>query len=184
MVDHQTTVEVEEWRAVPDCGGRYAVSSLGRVKRLVAMRGKRAGHVFKCGPAKNGYVQAHLFVRGRARTLLVHHIVAAAFIGDRPPGYEINHKDRDKTNNRAGNLEYLTKAANVQHAVENGAFTGRRVPIGVECGQSKATPEIVRAIRLRYAHGGISMAALGRAHALNPTTVWQIIHRKSWAHVL
>lgn len=185
MVDHQTTAEVEEWRAMPDCDGRYAVSSLGRIKRLIAMRGKRAHHVFKLGLTKNGYVQVSLFVRGRGRTLLVHHIVAAAFIGSRPEGHEVNHKDGNKANNRASNLEYLTKLANMRHAVEQlGAFEGRRVAVGTDCRQSKVEESDVRRIRTRYANGGISMAALGRDYGLNATTVWQIIHRRSWAHVL
>lgn len=39
----------------------------------------------------------------------LHRLVAEAFIGS-VEGLEVHHKDRDKENNRADNLEVLTKA--------------------------------------------------------------------------
>jgi hypothetical protein len=44
------------------------------------------------------------------RQFTVHSLVAAAFIGPRPEGHEIHHRDRDKSNAMVGNLEYLTQA--------------------------------------------------------------------------
>lgn len=43
----------------------------------------------------------------------LHRLVAQAFIGD-IEGREVHHKDLDKTNNRADNLEILTKAEHDQ----------------------------------------------------------------------
>jgi hypothetical protein len=42
----------------------------------------------------------------------VHLLVAAAFIGPCPPGYTVDHLDRDKRNNRPGNFEYVTRLEN------------------------------------------------------------------------
>ncbi len=54
----------------------------------------------------------------------VHELVALAFIGPRPadPGvaFEIDHRDGDKQNNRASNLEYVTRAENRRRAVAAG----------------------------------------------------------------
>jgi hypothetical protein len=50
----------------------------------------------------------------------VHHLVAAAFLGPKPDGAEVNHKDCDKTNNALSNLEYVSRGENIAHALANG----------------------------------------------------------------
>lgn len=52
----------------------------------------------------NGYK----YVRLSGSTHTVHSLVAKAFLGERPDGYHIHHKDGDPSNNRLDNLEYLT----------------------------------------------------------------------------
>lgn len=61
-----------------------------------------------------------LYGKGRSKTYLVHALVASAFIGKRPKGYDVNHKDGNKLNNYIDNLEYITSAENKYHAVANG----------------------------------------------------------------
>lgn len=53
----------------------------------------------------------------------VHRLVAKLFIGSRPKGCIVNHKDGHKDNNHVNNLEYMTQSENVQHAVDNGLRT-------------------------------------------------------------
>lgn len=47
-------------------------------------------------------------------TFTIHEIVADTFIGPRPKGMEIDHKDEDKSNNDVTNLEYVTHAENMR----------------------------------------------------------------------
>lgn len=47
-------------------------------------------------------------------TFTIHEIVADTFIGPRPEGMEIDHKDEDKSNNNVTNLEYVTHAENMR----------------------------------------------------------------------
>lgn len=42
----------------------------------------------------------------------VHRLVMAAFKGERPEGYHIDHKDGDKLNNQVTNLHYVTRSQN------------------------------------------------------------------------
>jgi hypothetical protein len=51
---------------------------------------------------------------GRHRRLFVHTLVCLSFIGPRPSGHEIDHKNRDKTDNRKSNLQYILHGANQQ----------------------------------------------------------------------
>jgi hypothetical protein len=55
---------------------------------------------------------------------------------------------------------------------------------GELCGHAKLTEDDVRAIRARYAAGGISMSALGREYGISAPSVCLIVKRKTWAHVL
>ena len=45
----------------------------------------------------------------------VHSLVAEAFLGPRPLGHEVNHKDGNKWNNDVSNREYVTHSHNRLH---------------------------------------------------------------------
>lgn len=49
---------------------------------------------------------------------MIHKLVAEAFLGNKPPKHEINHKDGNKSNNHASNLEYVTHKENIRHALD------------------------------------------------------------------
>jgi len=44
--------------------------------------------------------------------VLIHHLVANAFMGERPEGLVIDHIDRNPKNNRISNLRYVTHKEN------------------------------------------------------------------------
>ena len=66
------------------------------------------------------------------RNRKVHHLVLEAFIQKRSKGYECNHKNLIKNDNRAENLEWITRKENVRHALINGHHT-----IGEKNGMAK-----------------------------------------------
>lgn len=59
-------------------------------------------------------------VKMNNKGVMIHHLVAHVVLGPRPEGLVINHKDGIKTNNRPENLEYVTQAENIQHAIDHG----------------------------------------------------------------
>lgn len=98
-----------EWKAVE--GWPYEVSNDGRVRNL-------KGRVLKEQPSRQGYsyvVLSRVSDSRRRWTVKVHKLVALAFIGPRPTKHDINHKNLIKTDNRASNLEYLTKYDHLAH---------------------------------------------------------------------
>lgn len=103
----------EEWRPVVGFEGKYEVSNMGRVKSLVWGR----EYVLKPSRHSQGYVTVS---PGGHRHQLIHRVVAQAFLGPIPDGMEVNHIDGDKQNNRADNLEYVTRRGNTLHAAELG----------------------------------------------------------------
>lgn len=50
----------------------------------------------------------------------MHRLVAAAFLGERPSGRIVHHKDHVKRNNRPENLEYVTPSVNIKLAYADG----------------------------------------------------------------
>jgi hypothetical protein len=63
----------------------------------------------------NLYKRVTLCVNGKPTKIFVHRLVALAYIGKRPAGLEVNHKDGDSLNNHYSNLEYVTPAQNAKH---------------------------------------------------------------------
>ncbi len=68
---------------------------------------------FSGGHEESGrYLSVHFI----GNAVNVHVLVAAAWIGPRPVGMHVNHKDGRKTNCRPSNLEYVTPSENQLHA--------------------------------------------------------------------
>lgn len=64
----------------------------------------------------SGYLNTKL----KNKHIPVHRIIAKLFLGEPEPGLVVNHKDGNKLNNRIENLEYVTIAENIKHAVASG----------------------------------------------------------------
>ena len=114
---------MEIWKKV--LGGAYEVSSLGNVRSCdrVGADGRRwRGQPIKltCNQSHGTYYFFNASVDGRSMMRRVHILVAEAFLGKRPSGMEVNHKNGNSLHNHASNLEYKTRKKNAEHAVEHG----------------------------------------------------------------
>lgn len=113
---------IEEWRPVADYEDFYHVSSFGRVHSVFGR--KKTGGILSPSPAKRGgYPIVHFSKDGKKKTLTVHSLVAAAFLGPRPSGHDIRHLDGDPTNCNVGNLAYGTRTENILDAVRHGTHS-------------------------------------------------------------
>jgi hypothetical protein len=106
----------ERWKDVVGYEGWYQVSSLGRIKRVKQLAGARAGRILKQKSNDRGYLRIALYKYNKKRYYFVHRLVANAFIGLSPKGYQINHKNGIKTDNTPKNLEWVTAKENSIHA--------------------------------------------------------------------
>jgi len=109
----------EEWKEIFD--GYYEVSSFGRVKRAKPGKGTKVGRILSPSKQRTGkpqrsghYRKISVWRKNKKVDAYVHRMVAEAFIGPCPEGYEVNHKDGNPANNILENLEYLTVVQNKQ----------------------------------------------------------------------
>lgn len=112
------------WKPVIGYEGAYEVSDDGAVRsmdRFVACKnGFRSTKGKTLIPHLNGKGYLHVGLSsGKSRTVVVHKLVANAFLGERPEGYVINHIDGNKENNAALNLEWCTYTYNNVHALNS-----------------------------------------------------------------
>ena len=115
---------METWKPVIGWEDSYEVSDEGRVRRSCEGRATFIGRIQKPTLNRKGYPIANLNRDGRRQIIPVHKLVATAFIGPRPAGKEINHRDGNKTNNALPNLEYVTPSENMRHSYR---VLGRKV---------------------------------------------------------
>ncbi len=105
---------VEIWRDIPDYYGIYQASNEGRIRRIMVDGTpvkilKQFGH-------PRGYYQVTLSKGGEKKKMLVHRLVAAAWLGESEEDCAVvNHKDGIKRHNGWENLEWVTQGANVEH---------------------------------------------------------------------
>lgn len=176
-------IVAESWRQVPGFVG-YEASDCGRVRsvdRLIIDKlGRKVPHkgrVLRPCTSRKGYLVVGTGYK--KRSVYVHSMVALAFIGDRPDGFEVNHKDAVKTNNKPENLEYITGLDNIRHANKLGLVRPMK---GERNGRSKLTCAMVAEIRFKR-ESGVVLRLLAEEYGVVLQVIHDIVKRKTWKHV-
>jgi hypothetical protein len=172
----------EGWRpvALPAFTDDYQVSSLGRIRRVTHCRRSKAVRLLHGEILRKGYIRVTLVNSVARDKVLLHKLVATAFLGPIPSGKEINHKDGNKANNTVANLEYVTQAENIRHRDEAGLH---RILRGEKHGSARLTAAQVRAIRAAAA-AGATVTELANAYQISKPHVACLVKRKLWRSLI
>lgn len=125
----------EKWRKVHGYKGLYQVSNLGRVQSLpritIDCLGRShsfPGVILRPGLGVNGcYLSVVLYCDGERKTHYVHDLVAAAFIGRKPRGFDVCHGPNGSQDNHVCNLHYGTRQENHLEKYRDGTMRTRTV---------------------------------------------------------
>lgn len=116
----------EIWKDIEGYEDLYQVSNMGRIKSLERYKenhGKlqKVEEKIKTMNIKNsGYQFVQLYKNNKYKNLMVHRLVAQAFIPNVDNKPQINHIDGNKLNNNVTNLEWCTNSENGKHAWDTG----------------------------------------------------------------
>lgn len=91
--------------------GRFTGKKKGR-KPKQGERGNKSKH----GAKSDKYKFVRLSKNGDSRSYSVHRLVAEAFIPNPDNLPEVNHKDKDPSNNCVDNLEWCTRQYNIEYS--------------------------------------------------------------------
>lgn len=103
----------ETWKPIEGYEN-YNVSNMGNIKNIIT------GKILKPGDNGKGYKHVMLYNKEhKGKTIMVHRLVAKAFIPNPNNLPQVNHIDEDKTNNCVDNLEWITSEDNINHGTHN-----------------------------------------------------------------
>ena len=104
--------KMEIWKDIKGYEGYYQISSEGQVKSLISNK-------ILIGDTNSlGYKRVMLYTPVKKR-FFIHRLVALHFCEGYSENLIVNHKDGNKQNNKAENLEWVTHSQNDLHAFQN-----------------------------------------------------------------
>lgn len=170
---------------IPGYGrNKYSVFPDGRVVALG--RDGARGYVVKAKELKHhpngtGYARVSMNLEGKNKEYFVHRLVAKCFVPNPDNLPVVNHKDGDKHNNHADNLEWVTSSENNKHAFATG-LKKPTVKYGMENWNSRLTDAEVAWIRENYVYGSKThgQCAMAKRFGVSQASIWAIVHNKSW----
>jgi hypothetical protein len=121
---------------------------------------------------KWGYQLVTLCTRGKKHRKSVHRLIMLAFCG--PSKLPVDHIDYDKTNNRIGNLRYLSYSENNKRCFTDGRRTTRGMIVNEA---SRATRALCI---LRLGGSGMRNMDAAKLFRVSPATVSDITAGRTW----
>lgn len=130
-------MEETSYEEIANEGFKYAiedlyVSATGDVLRVKEYDGKVYYKLLIPSTTRDGYKQVGLCDSQKA--IHIHTLVMMTYVGPRPDGKQVDHRDRNKANNRLENLRYVTRKENMANSYkpEHHRYYGR-YDVKTEC---------------------------------------------------
>lgn len=125
---------IEQNGVVYDYSDKYQISSLGRIRSFKRNSG---GKLLKPQLRKDGYLMIVVKDKNKSTGFLIHRLVANAFVENPNNLEQVNHKDENKQNNTANNLEWCSAKYNANYGTRNeraskirsGKYSGENSPL-------------------------------------------------------
>ena len=158
----------EKWKIIEGFP-KYLISNKGRIKILSTLEDKK---VFV---KDDGYIATTLG-DGKQSYKYVHRLVAEASIKNKHDKPQVNHINGIKGDSRAENLEWVTPAENIKHAIDTGLLKYKKKEEsikkskhskGEDVNGSKLNAEKVIEIRVLWKSGDYKKVQLAKMFNVN-----------------
>lgn len=151
---------IEIFKDIAGYKGLYQVSNWGTVKSLGNGNSNNSKEkILKPTKDKKGYLTVDLYKDGKRKIYKVHRLVAQAFIENPNNLPQVNHKDENKKNNAASNLEWCDAKYNINYGTRNEKIS--KQVLCLETGKIyPSTREVQK--QLGFAHSNISKCCNGK----------------------
>lgn len=145
-------IVMEIWKDIEGYEDLYEVSDEGNV------RNKNTGKLLKPGKNNRGYLCVHLSKDGISKHKTIHRLVAKAFIPNPNNESEVDHIDKNRSNNNVDNLRWVNHQENIDHS--NSKAVNQYFPNGKLFATYKSTQEASR--QTGISQGNICQCCLGK----------------------
>lgn len=159
-----------EWKSVVGREGKYEVSRCGQVR-------KSDGRILKQWLNRDGYCMVRL--SNPRKIARAHRLVAEAFCENPTSLPFVNHRDCDRANNHADNLEWCTQWENLAHSDALGRMQ-RDYWIGKRSPNARLDDTTAAKIRDDYSNGGVSWETLGKRFNVSKRSIGRIVRGESY----
>lgn len=187
---------MEIWKEIPSSEGKYSISNYGRLRRNRYERVNKNQvtswvqvydeRILRPSKDTHGYLQASLIVGNLPKSMLLHRLVAEAFLA--PPSQElideclkaghkvvlVNHKDNNPLNNHVDNLEWCTPSYNNEYSPQD--YSSRS---GDNCKHAVLKESDVD--KILELQGKISQQAIADMFGVKQITISNIFTGRSWS---
>jgi len=175
----------EIWKDVVGYEGYYQISNFGRVKSVKRVIEDSWGRtatlkekIIKPSKIRKGYFIISLYKNAVYKKILVHRLVATAFISNIEGKKEVNHINGIKDDNRLLNLEWSTASENQKHAFKNGLNMAKR-------GQNVVISKLsnIDAYNIKFNLGFLSLQKTADIYGVSKSCIEKIRNNRSWAYL-
>lgn len=168
----------EIWKKVHGFSN-YEFSNLGRIKTLNWKNSKQT--TIMIPNVSQGYYKTILVNDLKEyKSILVHRMVAIAFICNPENKKEVNHINGNKLDNSIDNLEWCTRQENMSHAYDNNLVY---ILKGSEIGNSVLKEYQVLEIRKKFIPRVYSRVKLAKEYGVSEATIKDILYKRTWNHI-
>ena len=144
----------------------YDISNYGRIKHKL----KKHYRLISGSVHQDGYI----FVNLHGQQYPLHRLVAKNFHNENyKEGLVVNHKDGNKQNNFADNLEWVSQSENINHSMENNLQ-----PKGLSKYKGKFTQDQRNEIKRLWDSGEKSKRQIAREYGVSHTCINDVINDK------
>lgn len=134
---------------------------------------KKFNRILKWGISHNGYAMVILQNNGTRKTVRVNRLIAQCFVENPQNKPTVNHKDGNKLNNHAENLEWLTYSENTVHSFALGL---QKYKHGEKTNFAKLTWDKVKEIR----RSNEPLADIAKRYDVSVRSISRILKKETW----